>query len=337
VSGPPASARIARFGTFSGVFVPTLLTILGVIMYLRLGWVVGNAGLVGGTAVILLACGITLTTGLSLASISTNTRLEAGGPYAIISRSLGQEVGGAVGLPLYLSQALAVAMYIFGFREGWGAIFPSHPPLLVDFGVFAVVFGVAIVSTSLAFRIQYVVLAVIASSLVATLANPVGWTGLEHAQLFGDYSGTDAGTPSAGFWMVFAVFFPAATGIMAGANMSGHRAAAGHRARVCARDGHPEPIGLPADRRLGQGERRRLRSHLDLRPPAVAPQAHLDQGLHRAVRHLGDPDPHEAVPEHRTDHVRGGQEQSPLRSDRYEHHGPGRASAHQRVAEHHGQ
>ncbi len=95
-------------------------------MYLRLGWVVGNAGILGGSLIILLSVGITLATGLSLSSIATNTRLEAGGPYTIISRSLGLEVGGSVGVPLYLSQALAVAMYVFGFREGWNWIFPSH-------------------------------------------------------------------------------------------------------------------------------------------------------------------------------------------------------------------
>ncbi len=151
-----------RLGTFGGVFTPTLLTILGVIMYLRLGWVVGNGGLLGGLMVIGLALGITTATGLSLASIATNTRLGTGGPYAIITRSLGREVGGSVGVPLFVSQTLAVAMYIFGFREGWLWIFPSHPPLLVDVGTFLVVFGIAMVSAEVAFRIQYVIMAVIA-------------------------------------------------------------------------------------------------------------------------------------------------------------------------------
>jgi solute carrier family 12 (sodium/potassium/chloride transporter), member 2 len=100
------------------VFTPTLLTILGVIMYLRLGWVVGNGGLLGGLLVMGVALTITTATGLSLSSIATNSRLGAGGPYAIISRSLGLEIGGSVGVPLFLSQALAVTMYIFGFREG---------------------------------------------------------------------------------------------------------------------------------------------------------------------------------------------------------------------------
>lgn len=207
------------FGTFSGVFVPTLLTILGVIMYLRLGWLVGHGGLLGGLLVVGLAMGLSLATGLSLSSIATNTRLGAGGPYAVISRSLGLEVGGSVGVPLYLSQALAVVMYIFGLREGWCWIFPSHSPLVVDLVAFAVVFGLAFVSASLAFRVQYVVMAIIAASLVSVLAGATRFEGLRAVELWGTFPPEDG--VSLGFWGVFAVFFPAATGIMAGANMSG--------------------------------------------------------------------------------------------------------------------
>ncbi len=211
------------FGTFAGVFTPTLLTILGVIMYLRLGWVVGNAGLLGGLLIIALANGITLCTGLSLSSIATNTRLGAGGPYAIISKSLGFEVGGSVGVPLYLSQGLAVAMYVFGFREGWTWVFPEHPAILVDLAVFAVVFGIAYLSASLAFKIQYVVMAVIALSLVSIFAAPDFLRGVGgEVQLWGSYPGApEDGFRGTSFWLVFAVFFPAATGVMAGANMSG--------------------------------------------------------------------------------------------------------------------
>ncbi len=218
----PAGPKL--FGTFAGVFTPTLLTILGVIMYLRLGWVVGNAGLFGGLLIIALANGITLCTGLSLSSIATNTRLGAGGPYAIISKSLGYEVGGSVGVPLYLSQALAVAMYVFGFREGWAWIFPEHPAILVDLVTFGVVFGIAYVSASLAFKIQYVVMAVIVGSLVSIFAAPdfLHGTAVADVQLWGGYPGSpEDGFRGTSFWLVFAVFFPAATGVMAGANMSG--------------------------------------------------------------------------------------------------------------------
>lgn len=216
--------RPKKFGTFAGVFTPTLLTILGVIMYLREGWVVGNAGLGGTLLIILLAFTITGCTGLSMSSIVTNIRVGAGGPFSMISQSLGLEVGGAVGIPLYISQAFAVTMYIFGFRAGWLSIpfFADHPPLLVDLGIFAVIFGIAFVSTGLAFRVQYVILAIIAGSLISialaaftgSMQYPITW--------WGEFPGApEEGFPGTTFWGVFAVYFPAATGIMAGANMSG--------------------------------------------------------------------------------------------------------------------
>ncbi|MBM9606715.1 amino acid permease [Desulfopila inferna] len=210
------------FGTFGGVFTPTLLTILGVIMYLREGWVVGNAGLLGAWSIIVLSFTITAFTGLSLSSIVTNIRVGAGGAFSVISQSLGLEVGGSVGIPLYLAQALAVSMYIFGFRAGWLWVFPDHSPLVVDFTVFGVLFAIAFISASLAFRIQYLILAVIVASLFS-----VAWAGftggMSHSvQWWGGFEGSPENDFSGiGYWAVFAVFFPASTGIMAGANMSG--------------------------------------------------------------------------------------------------------------------
>ena len=162
----PPTLRDKKYGTF-GVFTPTLLSILGVIMYLRTGWVVGNAGLIGGVLIIGLAFAITTATALSMSSITTNIRIGAGGAYSIISQSLGLEVGGSLGIPLYLSQALAVTMYIFGFREGWLWAFPTHPALLVDLGVFVLIFAIAYVSAGLAFQVQYGILAVIIASLIS--------------------------------------------------------------------------------------------------------------------------------------------------------------------------
>ena len=211
-----------KFGTFSGVFTPTLLTILGVIMFLREGWVVGNAGLVGAWLIILIAVGITALTGLSMSSMTTNIRIGAGGAFSIISQSLGLEVGGAIGIPLYLSQTLAVAMYIFGFRDGWMSIFPNHIQLVVDLLTFAVLFGIAIVSAGLAFRIQYVIMGILVLALISIFATV--FTGAMQYQptLIGSFPGSiENGFSGTSFWVVFAVFFPAATGIMAGANMSG--------------------------------------------------------------------------------------------------------------------
>ncbi|WP_105010741.1 amino acid permease [Salinibacter sp. 10B] len=220
----PISGR-KQFGTFGGVFTPTLLTILGVIMYLREGWIIGNAGLIGGLLIITLGFSITLCTALAMSSITTNIRIGAGGAYAVIAQSLGLEVGGSVGIPRYLSQALAVTMYIFGFREGWLYLFPGHPALLVDAATFAVLYGIAYVSADFAIRVQYLIMGVIVASLISigtAAATGSMQYGLGEIQLWGDFVGSpenDFGGSS--FWIVFAVFFPATTGIMAGANMSG--------------------------------------------------------------------------------------------------------------------
>ena len=207
-----------RYGTFNGVFVPTIISILGVIMYLRQGWVVGNAGLFGAWFIIVISVAIALLTAISLSSIATNTRLRAGGAYAIISRSLGLEAGACIGVALYLAQSFAITMYLFGFREGWLAVFPSHNPVLIDFCSFLLTFGIALWSTNLANRVQYVVLIITAVSLVCIAMGP--WRAHPSAiQWYGDFA--SAGGGYNGFWTTFAVFFPAVTGIMAGANMSG--------------------------------------------------------------------------------------------------------------------
>ncbi len=203
-----------KYNTFEGVFKPTLLTILGAIMYLRIGWVVGNAGLFGGLAIVLLSVSITVATGLSIASIATNTRMGDGGPYAMISKSLGLEIGGSVGVPLFVSQALATAMYIFGFREGWLFLFPNHSPLMIDLVAFFVIFSIAYISANFAFRVQYLVLIFIILSLISIFSSSLTWESTRNWQDWGTF-------PDINFWGVFAVFFPATTGIMSGVNMSG--------------------------------------------------------------------------------------------------------------------
>ncbi len=201
-----------KFGMMSGVFIPTLLTILGVIMFLRLGWVVGSVGLVGSWAIIGLAFIITATTALSMSSIITNMKIGPGGVYSIISRSLGLEAGGSIGVPLYMSLALSMVMYIFGFREGIRLVFPQFSPLLIDLVIFGILFIIVLLSTNVAFKIQYVIFAVLVVSIISVL---LGGRTQEVS-----YEFTTAGR-NGSFWIVFAVFFPAATGIIAGANMSG--------------------------------------------------------------------------------------------------------------------
>ncbi len=196
------------------MFRPTALTIIGVILYLRQGWVVGSAGLLGGLAIVLMTFAITGATALSFSVITTNIRIGAGGAFAVVARSLGLEAGGALGIPMYLAQSLSVALYIHGFAEGWLYLFPAHPRALVLLGVFAVGFGLSLLSETLALRLQGVVMFGVALALGCM------WGGLAFAPelhtptLIGDFSGGD-------LWVLFAVFFPSGTGIMVGASLSG--------------------------------------------------------------------------------------------------------------------
>ena len=89
-----------------------MLTILGVIMFLRFGYVVGNAGLLNTLLILAAAKIITILTAVSLSAIATNTKVEGGGAYFLISRSLGVEFGGAIGIVFFFAQAISVAMYV---------------------------------------------------------------------------------------------------------------------------------------------------------------------------------------------------------------------------------
>lgn len=202
------------FGSFAGVFVPTFLSIIGVILFLRLGFIVGTAGVLGAIAIILLSVSVTLSTGLALSSITTNIKIGSGGAYSIISKTLGLEIGGSVGIPLFLAQAFSVALYIFGFAETWIFLFPEHNFLLILLGTFFVLFLMVFISTRIAVTVQTVVFFMVLVALAVIF-------------LGGDWADTSLSVPLVGsfeqmpFWSVFALFFPAVTGLMAGIGMSG--------------------------------------------------------------------------------------------------------------------
>ena len=111
------SATKGTLGTFAGVFTPSVLTILGIILFLRLGFVVGNAGLGRALIILALANGISILTSVSLSAIATNLRVKGGGDYYLISRTLGLEFGGAIGIVLFLAQSVSIAFYCIGFGE----------------------------------------------------------------------------------------------------------------------------------------------------------------------------------------------------------------------------
>ncbi len=183
-------------------------------MYLRFGWVVGNVGLIGTLIIVTLSTSITFLTSLSIASIATNQNVKTGGAYYMISRSLGIESGGAVGIPLYIAQALSVALYTIGFAESIAIVFPQVNQMVVGLIVTTLVGGLALLSAKIALRSQFFILAAILISLISLIfGSPLEETNIE---MWGAKPAN-----SEGFWTVFAVFFPAVTGIMAGVNMSG--------------------------------------------------------------------------------------------------------------------
>lgn len=204
-----------KMGTFAGVFAPSILAILGVILYLRVGWIVGNVGLLGTLTIVTLSTLIMFLTALSISAVATVRLVRGGGVYYMISRSLGIETGGAVGIPLYFAQTLSVALYTLGFAESVVNQFPQFNQLYVGLMVTAFIAVVALTSSDVATKVQYLIMGAIALSLLSFLfGQPVEPTNIEM------WGASDR--VSEPFWQVFAVFFPAVTGIMSGVNTSGN-------------------------------------------------------------------------------------------------------------------
>ncbi|XP_050554877.1 solute carrier family 12 member 4 isoform X8 [Spodoptera frugiperda] len=107
----------ARMGTLIGVYLPCIQNIFGVILFIRLTWVVGTAGAIQGFLIVLVCCCTTMLTAISMSAIATNGVVPAGGSYFMIGRALGPECGGAVGMLFYTGTTLAAAMYIVGAVE----------------------------------------------------------------------------------------------------------------------------------------------------------------------------------------------------------------------------
>jgi len=219
-------AGIKKFGTFAGVYTPSVLTILGVIMYMRLGWVVGQAGLIGAIIIILVAHIISISTGLSISSIATDKKIKTGGIYYILSRSLGLPMGGAIGITLFIGTALSIALYLIGFAENFLSIEVISNFLGLEQGVnsyriigtFVLIFLViiAFISTSLAIKTQFFVLGAIGLSLVSIVLGMVFIDTSDMPQLV-----LHAAENHVPIITIFAIFFPAVTGFTAGVAMSG--------------------------------------------------------------------------------------------------------------------
>ncbi len=219
-------AKAKKFGAFSGVFTPSILTILGVIMYLRLGWVIGQGGLILTLIIISVAHIISVSTGLSISSIATDKKIKTGGIYYILSRSLGMAMGGSIGIALFIGTALSISLYIVGFTENFLSI-PAISNFLgmqgsineiriVGTVVIISLVVLAFISTAVVIKTQYFILAAIFLSLISIVWGFFGSSNPETNEIL--WSPASDHLP---FEYLFAVFFPAVTGFTAGVAMSG--------------------------------------------------------------------------------------------------------------------
>ncbi|KAE9413363.1 hypothetical protein Angca_004577, partial [Angiostrongylus cantonensis] len=237
-SPPPTQARV-KFGWIQGVFVRCLLNIFGVMLYLRISWVAGQAGIGLGSIIVLLASLVTTITAISTCAICTNGDVKGGGAYFLISRSLGPEFGGSIGLIFSVANAVGAAMYIVGFAETVRDLLKESSMQIIDAGLWdvrlvgfvtcIVLIGIVFIGTAFESRMQMILLVILLTSIIdyiigsffppSTATTLRGATGYRFSTLMENL--LPAFRDGEDFFSVFAVYFPAATGIMAGANISG--------------------------------------------------------------------------------------------------------------------
>ena len=209
------------FGT-GPVFLASISTILGAIMFLRFGYAVGNVGLMGAFGIILLGHMVTVPTALAIAEIATNRRVEGGGEYFIISRSFGTTIGGAIGVSLYISQAVSVAFYMIAFGEAFMALAPwlqeaTGLQLQARWVSIPATFLLTALILTRGADLGVKALWVVAGVLGISLAFFFLGTGVEVEQV-PLFAGVENADP---FILVFAICFPAFTGMTAGVGLSG--------------------------------------------------------------------------------------------------------------------
>lgn len=233
-----------KFGWIQGVLVRNLLNIWGVMLFLRLSWVVAQAGIGQGMLLILCTSVVTTITALSMSAISTNGVIKGGGTYYMISRSLGPEFGGSIGLIFSLANAVACAMYVVGFCESVMSLMTQHGAQIVDggindmriMGVVTVMVLLCIVVVGMEWEAKaqmgllVILLVAILDFMIGTFIGPMndeskakGFIGYSVKLMTENFKPNYRRSEGVehDFFSVFSIFFPAATGILAGANISG--------------------------------------------------------------------------------------------------------------------
>ncbi|KAJ6240776.1 solute carrier family 12 [Anaeramoeba flamelloides] len=217
-----------QFGTFKGVIIRSILNIIGVIYFLRLGWIVGYSGVWITSAIIVISKTVTTITTLSLSAIATNGTIGSGGAYYLISRNLGPNFGGAIGIVFSIANAVSVTMYVFGIIETLIEILPWHfsdsvyvETIVYSWVVITIFLIVVISGLDWVVKIEGLLLLILALSILTWFIGT--FTSDEYGyskKTFTDNMGPEY-TSSITLFSQFSIFFPAVTGIMAGANISG--------------------------------------------------------------------------------------------------------------------
>lgn len=207
-----SSSKQAAFGTFKGIFVPNVTMMFGVILFLRLGLVLGNVGLGLFLLIIALSLGVMILTSLSIAMIVTNMNVGSGGVYYLISRSIGIEIGGAIGIALVGAQLISMALCVSGFAYSLNTLYPQFPIAWIELGTMLFLALLSFTSTDLALKTQIGIFAILMVAISAVF----------FSQQPTNFSNTPYFNEPLKFWKAFALFYPALTGIEAGMALSGN-------------------------------------------------------------------------------------------------------------------
>uniref|UniRef100_I3JZF4 Solute carrier family 12 member 2 n=1 Tax=Oreochromis niloticus TaxID=8128 RepID=I3JZF4_ORENI len=229
------SKGVVKFGWIKGVLVRCMLNIWGVMLFIRMSWIVGQAGIALACVIVAMATVVTTITGLSTSAIATNGFVKGGGAYYLISRSLGPEFGGSIGLIFAFANAVAVAMYVVGFAETVVELLVVNAVMTDEINdiriigtiTIIILLGISVAGMEWEAKAQIFLLVVLITAIFNYFIGsfiPVkskeakGFMGYD-ASIMWENIGPDFRGET--FFSVFAIFFPAATGILAGANISG--------------------------------------------------------------------------------------------------------------------